>query len=377
MKKTILILGFLVFVCSPGILKSQIKVKSDGRVYINGFRSGDDYNNECSMQVYGKIGSNLAGGRIGFGDYGSTAGNGANVFIGEYGNTDSDILQLHGKSGIYLTYNAGSTLGYYNVSSNIFYFTSDVYSKGIKLMSDERFKKNILNISNSLDKVKKINGVSYNFDSKSIYNHFNKNVINDSSKYIQNDGKKNAKYFEDSIKDNYRKLGFIAQNLKDVFPELVDIDSNGYYYVDYIGLIPVLVEAIKEQQITIENQEYRITAIESRLNNEDITNDYASKLNNKTINDNLLKNKSTKLYQNVPNPFSTETSIQYSIPIDSKNAKICVFNLNGSLILTKTISQNGDGTVKIAARELTPGMYLYSLILDGNIIETKRMILTD
>lgn len=373
MKKTILILGFLIFISTPSILKSQIKVKSDGRVYVHGFRAADDYNNECSMQVYGSIGSNLAGGRIAFGDYGSLANGGGNVFIGEYGNTDSDILQLHGKSGIYLTYNTGDILGYYAVSLNRFYFNSDIYSKGVKLLSDERFKKDVSKLNNSLNKLKKINGVSYNLDYNSIDKYFDRNKVLDTNNVTSNNkdvildnAEKNTAKSKESYKENDKRIGFLAQNLKDNFPELVNVDSSGYYYVDYIGLIPVLVEAIKEQQVIIEDLEARIIAIESNL-----ASNSEMKSNDKSINT------SAKLYQNIPNPFTTETSIQYSIPNNSKNAMICVFNLNGNLILTKNISQNGDGSVKIAARELTPGMYLYSLILEGNVIETKRMLLTE
>lgn len=37
------------------------------------------------------------------------------------------------------------------------------------------------------------------------------------------------------------------------FPDLVHKGSNGYYAVNYTGLIPVLIEAIKEQQVIIED----------------------------------------------------------------------------------------------------------------------------
>ena len=48
------------------------------------------------------------------------------------------------------------------------------------------------------------------------------------------------------------RLGFIAQDLKAIFPELVDEDKDGYMSVDYVGLIPVLVESVKEQQAQID-----------------------------------------------------------------------------------------------------------------------------
>lgn len=55
-----------------------------------------------------------------------------------------------------------------------------------------------------------------------------------------------------------RKLGFSAQKIQKVFPELVSTDKNDYLNVDYIGLIPVVVEALKEQQVQIKKQQIQI-----------------------------------------------------------------------------------------------------------------------
>jgi hypothetical protein len=43
----------------------------------------------------------------------------------------------------------------------------------------------------------------------------------------------------------------------------------------------------------------------------------------------------------------------------------------------QNISETGQGEIILKGSELQPGMYLYVLIVDGNIIDTKRMILTD
>ena len=47
-------------------------------------------------------------------------------------------------------------------------------------------------------------------------------------------------------------IGLLAQELQAVYPELVKTDPSGMLGIDYIGLIPVLLEAIKEQQAAIE-----------------------------------------------------------------------------------------------------------------------------
>ena len=51
---------------------------------------------------------------------------------------------------------------------------------------------------------------------------------------------------------NPRKLGFIAQEVEKIIPELVKTDSEGMKSVDYISVIPVLVEALKNQQKQID-----------------------------------------------------------------------------------------------------------------------------
>lgn len=43
-----------------------------------------------------------------------------------------------------------------------------------------------------------------------------------------------------------RDLGVIAQEVEEVFPELVHEDERGYKHVNYLGLIAPLIEAVKE-----------------------------------------------------------------------------------------------------------------------------------
>ena len=82
------------------------------------------------------------------------------------------------------------------------------------------------------------------------------------------------------------------------------------------------------------------------------------------------------LYQNTPNPFNTTTEIKYFLPEGSTNAYIYVFNLQGNLLLTYNLNDNGFGSVEINGSSLNAGMYIYSLVINGQEAETKRMILT-
>ena len=60
-------------------------------------------------------------------------------------------------------------------------------------------------------------------------------------------------------------LGFIAQEMEQIIPALVVENAEGYKSVDYSSMTAVLMEAMKEQQTIIEQQETRIADLEARL----------------------------------------------------------------------------------------------------------------
>jgi len=82
------------------------------------------------------------------------------------------------------------------------------------------------------------------------------------------------------------------------------------------------------------------------------------------------------LEQNTPNPFNHITSIRYTLPKHFSSAYILVNDNNGKTIKQFNISGTGNGIVHVDASTLPSGAYHYSLIIDGKIIETKKMIST-
>jgi len=121
------------------------------------------------------------------------------------GGTITGNLALSGSLNIgsgNLTYTAGGQL----------YVTGTIYATGnITAFSDERLKKNVSNIDNSLELVKQMRGVR----------------------------------FED--KDGEKYVGVIAQEMQSVVPEVViKHDDSGYYSVAYQNLVGVLINAVKE-----------------------------------------------------------------------------------------------------------------------------------
>jgi hypothetical protein len=61
---------------------------------------------------------------------------------------------------------------------------------------------------------------------------------------------------------NQQQVGFIAQDVQKLFPELVKTDANGYLTIDYEKMTPILVKALQEQQLILEDLETRMSTLE-------------------------------------------------------------------------------------------------------------------
>ena len=81
------------------------------------------------------------------------------------------------------------------------------------------------------------------------------------AKILQIDGKSYTKKKDESEK---QKIGLLAQDIEKVFPDLVS-ESNGIKSVNYQGLVPVLINALKEQDNRISNQQIEIEELRNML----------------------------------------------------------------------------------------------------------------
>lgn len=213
----------------------------------------------------------------------------------------------------------------------------DIYQNGSLIHSDKRFKKNIQPIKNALEVIKKLNGVSYDMRTKE---------------------------FESRSFSENRQIGLIAQDIEKVVPSLVSTKTDGYKAVNYDGVIPILIEGIKEQQETIEQQQSQIDELKELVN---------ALIETKKNNIQTTVIQSVRLGQNMPNPFNKSTRISYNIPPDSKKAFIQLFNINGQLLKNIPIDTFGEGIIELQTQGLSNGQYTYTLEVDGRIIETKKM----
>jgi hypothetical protein len=288
----------------------------------------------------------------------------------------------------------------------------DAYCRGGRWeISDKRFKSNITTITGVLDKISEIRGITYKKNKK---DSSKDNEINNNSKtsLLENDSIDNFPI--DTT--NYNPLpenryGVVAQELQKQFPDLVYEGSDGYLAVNYKGLIPILIEAIKEQneanikrqiqldtaknqlikhvqQISIlnqlvQNQQQLIDQLTEEIKL--IKGQCCAKTENNTKQQSTGNNKGgredgsqepPRLYQNTPNPFSENTEIRYYLTEATTTAILYIYNMQGRQVDSYPVYQFGHGSITIEGGLLDPGMYMYTLVADGQEVDTKKMILT-
>ena len=129
-----------------------------------------------------------------------------------------------------------------------------------------------------------------------------------------------------------------------------------------------------------DSQEKEIVKLKKTIDNCCVSNNN-SKLKSATISDettsiNESLTENAKLFDNIPNPFSLNTEIKFEIPENYISARLIIHDLQGIEIKSYAISQGGFGSITINGSDLKAGMYLYTLLIDNKIIDTKRMILT-
>ena len=241
----------------------------------------------------------------------------------------------------------------YPANNNTCYLGKDgkafahIYAYNVhELNSDLRQKENIRDLDNALKIVLDLHPIKYDLKKEIAYDE---SLIEDPVE---------VEKLEKKRKD---KLGFIGQEMINILPTAVEVgDSTGTYSIEYTRIIPVLIGAIQEQHQMILDLEDKIKdkdekSAEEIVVEEDIAN---------------------SLKQNNPNPFSENTYIEYSVKEDAMNAVLYIYDMNGTQLKSIPIHLKGNGVITINGGELQAGMYMYTLIVDERVIDTRQMILT-
>jgi hypothetical protein len=82
------------------------------------------------------------------------------------------------------------------------------------------------------------------------------------------------------------------------------------------------------------------------------------------------------LEQNIPNPFSYTTTIRYYIPYSIKTCQLQVLDATGKVVFIAEISDRGTSSTELQLAGFANGTYFYSLMVDGQIFDTKKMVVS-
>ena len=167
---------------------------------------------------------------------GTTASDFGSTVIGQYNLLGSTVTN---SAYVFNTTNTAFVIG--NGTANdsrsdaltVLFDGTTTIAGDLSINSDARLKANIISLGSTLAKLLQIDGKTYTMK--------------------KDDNKK-------------QKIGVLAQDIEKVFPELVS-ESNGIKSVNYQGLVPVLINALKEQDNKMNEQEARIERLEKLLLN--------------------------------------------------------------------------------------------------------------
>lgn len=152
--------------------------------------------------------------------------------------------------------------------------------------------------------------------------------------------------------------------VKQSFPALIIKDAQGNEYVNYTQLVPILVQAIKELKTELDDLKEAVASSGTR------------KVNAATnIATNTLDEGWGSISQNTPNPFTGQSTVRVSVPDDASDAYIDILTLNGASVKRIPVS-NGLSEVSLSSFEFAPGTYLYTLVVNGKVSETRRMVVS-
>lgn len=130
--------------------------------------------------------------------------------------------------------------------------------------------------------------------------------------------------------------------------------------IKQLALQQELITTLQQQIATLND------GIEQSLNN----------AQQKTHKHLLVLEQQAMLSQNLPNPFYQNTVISYFIPADVAKAAIKVMSIDGKVLANIVIPEKGSGQLTIQANAYPANAYYYTLVLDGQVFETKKMVLT-
>lgn len=242
-------------------------------------------------------------------------------------------------------------------------------------LSDGRFKTNVNEDVLGLDFIKKLRPVSYDLNTEA----FDKFTgAYDKLQKTKNQSAMDISQSEVEKPNPIRRTGLIAQEVEivlkssgKIFSGLVTPQSEkDHYSLRYSDFVMPLIRSVQELSNQITKQNGRIDSLTN------VIKTLKGQPNTGQMGNSLLQGQAV-LNQNFPNPFSSNTQISMVIPETTQSATLMITNLQGAQLKSIVINSKGNVSITINDSDFGAGIYLYSLIVNNQLVDTKRMVLTN
>lgn len=244
------------------------------------------------------------------------------------------------------------------------HFVGNVHATGVFTSSDARLKKDIQPLRGMMAKIGQLRPASYDFDTDE---------------------------FDFLNLPTERQIGLLAQELEQVFPEMVrEVKSaehrcgngcehghsqDGFTYkaVNYQALVPVLIAGMQEQQADIAEKDRKIADLETRISRlEKLVANLASADDRSISPDNSSKSEIGAIR---PNPSNGLATVDFEIDPKIRQAELVIFDPTGRQIHRISIENRGKGSLEISLAGQPSGNYGCSILADGQAIAMRQLTL--
>ena len=236
----------------------------------------------------------------------------------------------------------GDKIVFYNSSTSRY---NNIEVGSVLNYSDAKAKENVQNLTSGLNTILSLRPVSYQWKEEGAVPSVMSDVaLGDST---------NVSYGSDY--NSHSQIGFIAQEVEEVLPEAVETNDSGDKLVNYIAMIPLLVQSVQELQATVEAQAQVI----ERLSNGQSAS--------------MLQDSYNKIISCSPNPASSHVSVSLQLDCDVKSAKLMVSSVTGNREMLTDVNPS-ENSVTLDLSSIDKGIHIVSLYTDGLLIDSCRLI---
>ena len=219
----------------------------------------------------------------------------------------------------------------------------DIRCYNLYTNSDRRYKTNIQTLGGAMGKIMAMRGTTYDFAANRLP-----------------EGYKAGK-----------QVGLIAQEMEAVMPELVSEDAEGMKSINYIGVIPVLVEALKEQHEVIAEKETRIAALEAQ--NTELQGRLArieAALGIAADRQTDVKTEPVSAKAS-PNPTSGLVNIDLQNTATAKSVVVNIVDATGRQVAARNAA--GASSLQFDLSQLPAGVYVAQIVADGKMVSSNKV----